>query len=66
MIDTETAFKIADRMVKPWQWATLVLSLTVIGLLTTILLSYTDVESSIKASDITAKSLATDTNIVER
>lgn len=66
MIDLETAYKIADRMVKPWQWTTLVLSLTVIGLLTTILLSYTDVESSIKASDITAKSLVTDTNIVGR
>ena len=33
MVDIDTAYKNADRMIKPWQWATIVLSLTVAGIL---------------------------------
>lgn len=58
MIDLETAYKIADRMVKPWQWTTLVLSLTVIGLLVYILLSETVAITEINAEDLQAAVLS--------
>lgn len=58
MIDTETAYKIADRMVKPWQWTTLVLSLTVIGLLIYILRSETVAITEITAKDLQAAALS--------
>ena len=66
MIDLDTAYKIADRMVKPWQWATAVLSLTVAGLITYILLSKTVTTAEVNAEDIQASLLSTITSIEEK
>lgn len=66
MVDLDTAYKIADRMVRPWQWATLVLSLTVIGLLTYLLLSNTVAIAEINAEDIQAAVLNSTTSLEEK
>lgn len=66
MIDLDTAYKIADRMVKPWQWTTAVLSLTVAGLITYILLSKTVTTAEVNAEDIQASLLSTVTSIEEK
>lgn len=49
MIDIDTAYKIGDRMARPWQRATAVLSLTVASLLAYLLLSNTVVVAEINA-----------------
>ena len=66
MIDLDTAYKIADRMVRPWQWTTAVLSLTVIGLITYILLSKTVTTAEVNAEDIQASLLSTVTSIKDK
>ena len=66
MVDIDTAYKIADRMVRPWQWATVVLSLTVAGLLYIIMSSSLDVDNSVKAEEVTAKSLTTSSKVLEK
>lgn len=66
MVDIDTAYKIADRMVRPWQWATIVLSLTVAGLLYTIISSSLDVDNGVKAEEVTAKSFTTTSKVLEK
>lgn len=66
MVDIDTAYKIADRMVRPWQWATIVLSLTVAGLLYAIISSSLAVDNSVKAEEVTAKSLTTTSKVLEK
>lgn len=62
-ITLETALKIANKMCKPWQYATIVLSLVTLGLLYTIITAEVDADSTVEATGITAESLITDTNI---
>ena len=62
-IELETALKIANRMCKPWQYATIVLSLVTLGLLYTIITAEVVADSTVEATGITAESLITDTNI---
>lgn len=66
MIDLDTAYRIGDRMARPWQWATAVLSLTVAGLLYIIMSSSLDVDNSVKAEEVTAKSLTTISKVLEK
>ena len=62
-IELETALKIANRMCKPWQYATIVLSLVTLGLLYTTITAEVVADSTVEATGITAESLITDTNI---
>lgn len=66
MIDIDTAYKIGDRMARPWQRATAVLSLTVAGLLAYLLLSNTVVVAEINAEDIKAAVLNSVTSLEEK
>lgn len=62
-VEFDTALKIANKMCKPWQYATIVLSLITLGLLYTIITAEVVADSTIEATGITAESLTTDTNI---
>lgn len=65
MITIEEAYKIGNRMAKPWQWATIVLSATVAGLLYVILTTSVDATTSIQADELVAKHLSTMSEIKE-
>lgn len=62
-IEFETALRIANKMCKPWQYATVVLSFVTLGLLYTIITAEVVADSTVEATGITAESLITDTNI---
>lgn len=66
MIDLDTAYIICDKMARPWQRTTAVLSLTVIGLLTYLLLSNAVVVAEINAEDIQAAVLNSITSLEEK
>lgn len=65
-MDFNEAYKIGDRMAKPWQWATAILSAVVAGLLYVIIASEISVDNSVEASKITADSLITTSKVQER
>lgn len=60
-VELSKAMEIANKMVKPWQWTTIILS-GVIAVLSVInILTDTDVDSSVEASKLTAESLVSST-----
>lgn len=61
----DDAYKIGDRMARPWQWATAVLATTVAGLLYVIITASVEADTSITADELTAKSLTSSTSIKE-
>lgn len=61
----DDAYKIGDRMARPWQWATVVLAATVAGLLYVIITASVEADTSITADELTAKSLTSSTSIKE-
>lgn len=65
-MDFSEAYKIGDRMAKPWQWATAILSAVVAGLLYVIIASEISVDNSVEASNITADSLITTSKVQEK
>lgn len=62
-VELDVALRIANKMCKPWQYATVVLSLVTLGLLYTIITAEVVADSTVEATGITAESLITDTNI---
>lgn len=62
-IELNTALKIANKMCKPWQYATVVLTIVVAGLLYTIVTAEVTADTNVEAKGITVESLTTDTSI---
>lgn len=60
-VELSKAMEIANKMVKPWQWTTIILSGVIAVLSVIIILTDTDVDSSAKASKLTAESLVSST-----
>lgn len=60
-VELSKAMEIANKMVKPWQWTTIILSGVIAVLSVIIILTDTDVDSSVKASKLTAESLVSST-----
>lgn len=60
-VELSKAMEIANKMVKPWQWITIILSGVIAVLSVIIILTDTDVDSSVKASKLTAESLVSST-----
>ncbi len=52
LVPLSEAYKIADRMARPWHWAAGVLALTVVGLLIHLLMSDTVAVTEINAEDM--------------
>lgn len=59
------AYRIGERMSKPWQWATCVLSVMVLGLLYVVIGSSLEVVNDVNAEQISAQTLATVSKIVK-
>lgn len=66
LVPLTEAYKIADRMVRPWHWTTGVLALTVIGLLVHLLMSDTVAVTEINAEDMKAAVLNTVSEIGDK
>jgi hypothetical protein len=60
-VELSKAMEIANKMVKPWQWTTIILSGVIAVLFVIIILTDTDVDSSVEASKLTAESLVSST-----
>lgn len=60
-VELSKAMEIANKMVKPWQWTTIILSGVIAVLSVIIILTDTDVDSSVEASKLTAESLVSST-----
>lgn len=60
-VELSKAMEIANKMVKPWQWTTIILSGVIAVLFVIIILTDTDVGSSVEASKLTAESLVSST-----
>lgn len=60
-VELSKAMEIANKMVKPWQWTTIILSGVIAVLSVIIILTDTDVDGSIEASKLTAESLVSST-----
>lgn len=66
MLSIDEAYKIGDRMAKPWQWATIILSAVVAGLLYVIATASLDVDNKLQAEEVVAKSLTTTSTVSEK
>lgn len=60
-VELSKAMEIANKMVKPWQWTTIILSGVIAVLSVIIILTDTDVDSPVEASKLTAESLVSST-----
>lgn len=60
-VELSKAMEIANKMVKPWQWTTIILSGVIAVLSVIIILIDADVDSSVEASKLTAESLVSST-----
>ena len=60
-VELSKAMEIANKMVKPWQWTTIILSGVITVLSVIIILIDVDVDSSVEASKLTAESLVSST-----
>lgn len=60
-VELSKAMEIANKMVKPWQWTTIILSGVIAVLSVIIILIDTDVDNSVEASKLTAESLVSST-----
>lgn len=56
-VELNTAMTIANRMVKPWQYATMILASVIAGLLYHIITAGTAIDSKVIAEDLTASKL---------
>lgn len=56
-VDLNTAMTIANKMVKPWQYTTMILSAVIAGLLYHIVTATTVINSDVTAEDVTATKL---------
>ena len=62
-VELDMALKIANKMCKPWQCATTLLSIIVAGLLFTIISSEFTSDSVLEAANITADTITTGSKV---
>ena len=60
-VELSKAMEIANKMVKPWQWTTIILSGVIAVLSVIIILTDADVDNSVEASKLTTESLVSST-----
>lgn len=66
LVPLSEAYRIADRMSRPWHWTSGVLALTVAGLLTYLLISDTVATAEINVEDLKAAALNTITTLGDK
>ena len=66
LVPLSEAYRIADRMSRPWHWTAGVLALTVAGLLTYLLISDTVATAEINVEDLKAAALNTLTTLGDK
>lgn len=66
LVPLSEAYKIADRMSRPWHWTSGVLALTVTGLLTYLLVSDTVATAEVNAENLKAAVLNTLTTLGDK
>ena len=66
MVPLSEAYKIADKMARPWHWAAGVLAVTVAGLLVYLIMAKTIAIAEISAEDMHSAVFKTSANLQEK